>query len=64
VMVTILSIHRVYPHGIYAYITYKAKIDKVIAKPRNTVETLPRQSALRIPLRVTRLENNMTLLVI
>ena len=49
VMVTILSIDRVYRHGIYAYITYKAKIGKVIAKPRNTVETPPQAVCAKDP---------------
>ena len=49
VMVTILSIDRVYPHSIYAYITYKAKINKVIAKPRNTVETPPQAVCAKDP---------------
>ncbi|MCE4620074.1 MAG: hypothetical protein F7C33_03520, partial [Desulfurococcales archaeon] len=49
VMVTILSIERVYRHGFYAYLTYKAKIDKVIVKPQNTVETPPQAVCAKNP---------------
>ncbi|MEB3758651.1 MAG: hypothetical protein GSR87_02170 [Desulfurococcales archaeon] len=38
VAVTILSVNKIYRHGIYAYIVYKAKVDKVIINPQNTME--------------------------
>ena len=44
VIVTILSVDRVYRYNIYAYVVYKARIDKVIVEPQNTIE-LPSKTA-------------------
>ena len=48
-VVTILSVNRVYRYNIYAYVVYKARIDKVISKPQNIIELPPQTVCAKDP---------------
>jgi len=48
-LVTILSVDRVERRDIYAYVVYKARIDRVIVKPQNNVELPPEKVCTKDP---------------
>ncbi|MCE4608954.1 MAG: hypothetical protein F7C36_01055 [Desulfurococcales archaeon] len=48
-VVTVLSVDKVYRHDIYVYVVYKARIERVIVEPQNTIELPPQEVCMKDP---------------
>lgn len=49
VIVSVLSVKRVYRHNVYVYIVYEARVNQVIVKPQNIIELPPQTACVKDP---------------